>query len=44
LANPGFVLKPHFNRFVGRPCWQNFQAQAGKVFLKVSCAAKSFFG
>jgi hypothetical protein len=43
-SSPGQALEPNFNLLAGHPCRQNIQAQATEVFLKVSCAARSFLG
>lgn len=44
LANPCFILEPHFQRFFLCVLRQDFGGYAAKVFLNASCASASALG
>ena len=44
LAHAGFVLEPDLDQLADGGDRQGLHYQAGEVFLKASCAARSFCG
>ena len=44
LTDTGFIGEPHLDRLTGRRGRDRRRYQASEVFLKMSCAAASFFG